>query len=179
VLQISIAIAEGFDEATSEFVASETVVLSLEHSLVSVSKWESKWEIPFLGSEDKDTEQTLDYIRMMNLGEDFPDSLFSKFSDENFKAIDKYINAKMTATWFRDQPQAPSSEIVTAELIYYWMIALAIPFDCQEWHLNRLLTLVKVCNIKNAPKDKMSSAAIAKQNHDLNAQRRSAMGTKG
>jgi hypothetical protein len=179
VLRITITTAEGFDESTSQFVDTQTVELELEHSLVSLSKWESKWEVPFLSSEDKTSEQTLDYIRMMNLGQDFPDSLFDKFTAENYKVIDTYINAKMTATWFSNEPNEKSSEVITAELIYYWMIALTIPFDCQNWHLNRLLTLVRVCNIKNAPKKKTNAAEMALRNRELNAQRRRETGSTG
>jgi hypothetical protein len=178
VLQLTIATSEDFNEATNEFVASSFVVLELEHSLVSLSKWESKWEIPFLDSTQKTDEQVLDYIRMMCLSE-FPEHIVSKITEDHSKAINTYINAKMTATWTSERKSAPNREIITAELIYYWMITLGIPFECQDWHLNRLLTLIKVCNIKNGPKKKMSQSELAQRNRDLNAQRRAETGSKG
>ena len=179
MLQLKITTAEGFDEAKSEFVSADGAVLELEHSLVSVSKWESKWEIPFLGSEAKTDDQVLDYVRMMFSGAEFPEHLLPHCTAENYTQINDYINAKMSATWFREVRQPPSQEVVTSELIYYWMIALGIPFECQNWHLNRLLTLIKVCNIKNSPDKKMSQREIAQQNRDLNAQRRRELGTSG
>ena len=179
MLQLKITTAEGFDEAKSEFVSADGDVLELEHSLVSVSKWESKWEIPFLGSEAKTDDQVLDYVRMMFSGAEFPEHLLPHFTAENYTQINDYINAKMSATWFREVRQPPSQEVVTSELIYYWMIALGIPFECQNWHLNRLLTLIKVCNIKNSPDKKMSQREIAQQNRDLNAQRQRELGTSG
>lgn len=179
MLQLTIVTEEGYDEVASKFVASDTTVLRLEHSLVSLSKWESEWELPFLGDGEKTVEQTQDYIRKMNLGEEFPENLFHSFKDSDYAAIDKYINAKMTATWFSEAQDPPSRETVTAELIYYWMISLDIPFDCQNWHLNRLLTLIKVCNLKNAPKKKMNFADIARRRSELNEQRRREMGSRG
>ena len=179
MLRLVIVTAEGFDDSTSQFVEAETAVVELEHSLVSLSKWESKWEVPFLGNQKKTTEQTLDYVRMMFSGDDFPEGLLEKFSAGNFETINAYINAKMTATTFREMRSEPNREIVTAELIYYWMIALAIPFECQHWHLERLLTLIKVCNIKNAPKDKQSAVSSAIDRRSLNEQRRKELGTKG
>lgn len=179
MLQLKITTAEGYDEATQEFVSAESEVVELEHSLVSVSKWESKWEVPFLGDEKKTDEQVLDYILMMFSGDQFPQHLLPKLTAENYAEINSYINSRMTATWFSEKKEAPSREIITAELIYYWMIALGIPFECQHWHLNRLLTLIKVCNIKNAPKKKMSNQEIAQQHRDLNAQRRAESGSKG
>jgi hypothetical protein len=179
VLRIRIVAAENFDEENSEFIPVETVDLELEHSLVSVSKWESKWEIPFLSTDNKTQEQVLDYIRMMNLKGDFPRTLFKHFSETDFQKIDDYINAKMTATTLANIKSTPSSEKVTSEIIYYWMIALAIPFECQYWHLARLLTLVQVCNRKNAPKEKLSKGQLAARNRDLNAQRRREMNSKG
>lgn len=170
---------EGFDDRTSEFVESDVIIIELEHSLVSLSKWESKWEAPFLSTESKTEEQVLDYIRMMNFRGDFPEEALPKFRAEDFDEINTYINARMSATWFSDRKAARSREVVTAELIYYWMIALGIPFECQDWHLNRLLTLVKVCNLKNAPKTKMTAAESASRNRELNAQRRQATGSKG
>lgn len=180
MLEIIIPLSEGFNEATSEFVASESLTLRLEHSLVSVSKWESKWEKPFLGQENKTEEQTLDYIRMMILGEEPDEKSFSCLTSDNIKAIDAYINSKQTATWFRErqQPVRPQ-EVITAELIYYWMIALDIPFECQSWHLNRLLTLIRICNIKNAPKEKMRRGDAAAQRRALNEQRRRETGSNG
>ena len=178
MLQIEVVTAEGFDDTTSEFVAAETVVLRLEHSLLSLSKWESKWEIPFLDTSDKTNDQVLDYIRMMCLDE-FPEGIFQKFTNKHFETINTYINAKMTATTVRDTPSRGAREIITAELIYYWMIALGIPFACQEWHLNKLLMLVKVCNLKNAPKEKMNRGEMLRRNKELNDQRRRESGSKG
>lgn len=179
MLQLKIRTEEAFDEAKNEFVSAEEVVLPLEHSLVSLSKWESKWEIPFLADKPKTDEQVLDYVIMMFSGVEFSGKLLEKLSDDNIREINDYINARMTATWFREEKQQDSGEIVTSELIYYWMIALGIPFECQYWHLNRLLTLIKVCNIKNAPKKKLSRAEAMQQQRDLNAQRRKELNSKG
>jgi hypothetical protein len=170
---------ESFNEATDEFVSAETVRFELEHSLLSLSKWESKWEIPFLSDKPKTNEQTLDYVRTMYLGNEFPEGILEKFSPGNFADIDTYINARMSATWFNDKRKEHPTEIITAELIYYWMIALGIPFECQEWHLNKLLTLIKVCNIKNSPKQKMSPQDVARQHRELNELRRQETGSRG
>ena len=179
MLQLVIKVVEGFNDETQEFVAAETAVIELEHSLVSLSKWEAKWEIPFLGDKPKTTEQVLDYVRMMSSGADFSEELLDKLSDDNVREINEYINAKMTATWFPEEHHPATGEVVTAELIYYWMITLGIPFECQHWHLSRLLTLIKVCNIKNTPQKKMSRAEVGRQQSDLNAQRRRELGTSG
>jgi hypothetical protein len=179
MLRLKVTTEEGFNETSSEFVSSDYTILELEHSLVSVSKWESKWEIPFLSTDSKSDAQTLDYVRMMFSGDEFPEHLILVLTTEHYQQINDYINAKMTATWFSEQQNAQSREIITAELIYYWMIALGIPFECQSWHLNRLLTLIKVCNIKNAPKKKLTSADAARRNREINQQRRDQMGSKG
>jgi hypothetical protein len=180
MLRLNIVITEGFDDINSQFVDGMTVTVELEHSLVSLSKWESKYEKPFLGEETHSTEQTLDYIEMMILGEIPEENALSHLSAANIKEIQAYIDAKMTATWFNEQniPKG-SREIVTAEIIYYWMITLGIPFECQNWHLNRLLTLVKVCNIKNQPKKNMNKAQSAQMQTELNRQRREATGSSG
>jgi hypothetical protein len=180
VLQIKVPLSEEFDERTSEFAVAEEVSLTLEHSLVSLSKWESKYEVPFLGPKPISHEEMLDYIRMMILGDPPPDDVVYRLSSLELNQINEYVNAKMTATWFneRDAPR-PRREIITAELIYYWMISLNIPFECQHWHLNRLLTLIRVCNLKNSPKKKMSNADAAAQQRELNALRRQQLGTTG
>jgi len=173
MLELIVSLGDGFNEETSEFVSTDVVTLKLEHSLVSLSKWEAKWEKPFLGTGDKTEEHTTDYVRMMILGESPAQEVFARISEQNYVDINNYINAKMSATWFSDsEKKTQTQEIITAELIYYWMIALGIPFECQDWHLNRLLTLIKVCNLKNAPEKQLSPQELAAQNRALNAQRR-------
>jgi hypothetical protein len=181
MLRLTIRLSpEGWDEEKEEFVEAKTQILELEHSLVSLSTWESKWCKPFLSKDAKTEEEVLDYIKIMTLTEDVDPSVYSRLSQENIKEIDNYINAPMTATTFSETKGGKGSrEIITAELIYYWMVALQIPFECQNWHLNRLLTLVRVCNIKNAPPKKHSKRETASSYAAINAARRKQLNTKG
>ena len=171
---------EGWDEEKQEFVQPEEQVLELEHSLISLSKWESKWCKSFLDNKGLTDEETIDYIKCMTLTDDVDDEVYSKLTEDNVTQINKYISAPMTATTFSNNKSGKGGrEIITSELIYYWMIALNIPFECQYWHLNRLLTLVRVCNIKNQPPKKMSRRDIMSRNAALNAQRRAQLNTTG
>ena len=174
---------EFWDEEREEFVSTPSFkeqTLQLEHSLVSLSKWESKWNKAFLSKTDKTLEETLDYIKCMTLTQNVPPEVYNNLSEENIKQINDYISAPMTATYLSEDRSARGSrEVVTSELIYYWMIALNIPFECQKWHLNRLLTLIKVCNVKNSPPKKMSKKALMSRNASLNAARKQQLNTNG
>jgi hypothetical protein len=180
VLTIIVPGEESFNEETEEFVTVGDITLELEHSLVSLSKWESKFEKAFLSETPKTEEEVLAYIEFMILTPDFPRGISSQMSSTNIEQINAYINAKMTATWFSDEPGGPrSTETITSELVYYWMTAFHIPFSCETWHFNRLLTLIRICNVKNAPEKKLSATEIAARNRRLNAERQKQLGTSG
>lgn len=181
MLQIEIPVtSEGWDEKTETFIEAKTKILQLEHSLISISKWESKWCKPFLSNKSMTLEEELDYIKCMTLTQNVEPELYNRLTPHNLDQIVKYINAPMTATTFReDKTNKGNREIVTAELIYHWMIELNIPFECRKWHLNQLLTLIKVRNIKLTPPKKRSKRDIMSQNAALNAARRQQLNSKG
>lgn len=180
MLQIEVTvIPERFDEKNGRFLEPVTKTLQMEHSLVSISKWESKWNVPFLSQKELTDEQTLDYIKFMTLTQNVKPELYNCLSSENIRQIRDYIAAPMTATTFSKEKNKGGREIITSELIYYWMITLNIPVEFQKWHLNRLLTLIRVCNIKNQPPKKMSRRELMNRNTALNAQRKAQLNTTG
>lgn len=181
MLRIKVPISpEGWDEVKQEFVDPEYAILDLEHSLVSLSKWESKWCKGFLSNKDKTDEELFDYIKCMTVTENVDPSVFDHLTKENVDSIFEYVNAPMTATYFSEEAKGKSSnEKITSELIYYWMVSFSIPFECETWHLNRLITLIRVCGIKNSPPKKMNGRDLANRNRSLNAARRSKLGTRG
>jgi hypothetical protein len=168
-----------FNEETDEIITVKEQHLQLEHSLVSLSKWESKWCKPFIKTKEKTYEETIDYYRCMTITQNVDPNVYYCLTKENQKEIDDYIDAPMTATWFNDRDSESGREIVTAEIIYFWMIDQGIPFECQKWHLNRLLTLIRVCSLKRAPKKKMSMRETMEYNNKLNEARRKAAHSKG
>lgn len=169
-----------WDESKQMFITNPGATLQLEHSLVSLSKWESKWHKPFLSKAKKSYEEIVDYIKCMTVTKNVDPEVYNHITSENMKQIDEYIEDPMTATTFSDDVSGKRNrEIITSEIIYYWMITLGIPFECRKWHLNRLLALIRVCNINNSPKKKMSASSIMARNAELNAARRKALNSKG
>ncbi len=180
MLTINVAMQEGYDREKREFVTLVGFDLNLEHSLVSLSKWESEFKKPFLSDKPKTDDQTLWYIKAMILNEEVPEDLFARLKPSHAESINEYINDSMTATWFNETAdRRRNSEVITAEIIYYWMIEFGIPVEFQHWHLNRLLTLIKVCNQKKTPPKKMSQREILQRQRELNEQRRAEHGTAG
>lgn len=176
MLHISVPGIELFDEATSTFINTKPQQLQLEHSLVSLSKWESKWHKPFLTGKQHTDEEMRSYVQCMTLTQNVDENVYKCLTVDNLLQINKYIEDPMTATTFTKRTdQHPGREQITAELIYYWMISLNIPFECQKWHLNRLLTLVQVCDRKSAPPKKMT----AQERIALNQARRAKYNTRG
>ena len=181
MIRISTPSGEIFDEKTQEFKTVEGQTVLLEHSLRSLAKWEARWKKPFLTNKEKTRAETIDYVRCMSTTPGVNPSIFDMLTDESLNKISQYINDPMTATTFseRDQHKRPSREIITAELIYYWMVALQIPFECQDWHLNKLLTLIRICEIKNQPKKKGNTREDLNRRNQLNRARKQRMGTAG
>lgn len=178
MLKIKLTLSESYDEKKQEFVTEE-YTLKLNHSLVSVHKWESKWEKPFLSPDEKNQEETLHYIECMILNDDVPENVLGYLTDEHLEEIRSHIGAKMSATWFVEKKEKPNRDVITSELIYYWMFTLTIPKECETWHLNQLLTLVRVFSEKNAPEKKMSREEQMARQRSLNAQRKAKLGSRG
>lgn len=159
--------------------------IQLEHSLISISRWEAIHKKPYLSNDEKKTpDEILDYIRCMTITPNADPHIYKFLSKENLKDIEQYINDPHTATWFNDRATGGRgskmrSEVLTSELIYYYMIANDIPWEAQKWHINRLLTLIRVCGVKNEGGGKMSKKDILSRNSALNKARRMAMGSKG
>ena len=181
MISITIPAGELYDFSKEEFIVIKDHTLLLEHSLVSIAKWESKWEKPFLGDEKKTKTEIIDYIRCMTITQNVDPVVYNFITDQNIEDVSKYIEAPMTATWFSEKNTGPviNKEVVTAEIIYYWMITFNIPVEFQKWHLNRLLTLIKVCSIKNAPKEKMRKSEILSKYKALNQARKAKLHTNG
>lgn len=182
MLTITVPETEIYDASTESFYLTKEQKLTLEHSLLSIAKWEAKWQKPFLSrhAEDKKTvEESRDYIRCMTITQNVDPMVYYALTEQNYQDIIDYMENPMTATWFPKDDKPPSREIVTAELIYYYMTALQIPFTCEKWHLNRLMTLIRVCNEKNKPPKKMSQKAIMSKNQALNMLRRQKLNTTG
>lgn len=178
MLEIELPDLEYFDSEKNEFYNIKAQTLRLEHSLISVSKWEAKWGKHFLGNRNKTNEEIIDYIRCMTLTPNVDPLTYKGLRKSDVDKIVDYIEAPMTATKFNEGKKPTPLKIITSEEIYYQMIALGIPFECQKWHINRLLTLIKVCSIRNDPK-KMGKTDILRQNSQLNKARRMAMHSKG
>lgn len=173
MLTINISGTEYWDEIHEEFITPVTGTLLLEHSLVSISKWEQKWKKPFLKDGEKRTpEEVMDYIRCMTLNKVDP-NIYNYLTTKDIHEINKYIEDPATATWFTETPTGKrNSEIVTSELIYYWMTAYNIPASYQYWHLNRLITLIRICNVKNQPEKKRSKKELLERHRSINQMRR-------
>lgn len=180
MLTVTIPSTELFDERTQEFIYVKEQNLVLEHSLKSLAKWESKWHKPFISRDDRTPEELLDYIKCMTLTQNVKNEIYDCLTVDNINQIVAYMEDPMTATTIREDPTAPKSRrVVTAEIIYYDMIALNIPFECEKWHLNRLLKLIQVCSEMNKPKKKMGRRDLMQRNRSLNNARKKQHGTRG
>lgn len=180
MLTINVPESDLWNEKTNEFIHIKACTINLEHSLVSISKWESKWCKPFLSKTPKSTEEVIDYIRCMTLTQNVDCNVYFGLGQKNMDIIDKYINSTMTATSITEKKHSRGgNEIITSELIYYWMTVLNIPVEFQKWHLNRLLMLIRVCSAKSKPPEKYSQREIMASNAALNAKRRKALNSSG
>lgn len=180
MLTITIKEIETFDEEKQEFGKHPEVILNLEHSLISLSKWESKYLKPLLSSNKITSEEILTYIQMMIVDPTIDPKVIYRCSEDDLTRVQEYMDSPESATTFGELPaRRGASEVITSELIYYWMTAFQIPFEAQHWHLNRLFSLVRICNMKNTPPQKMSKAEAAQKMRDMNAQRKKEFGTSG
>ena len=173
MLSIIVPSAEKWDERREEFVYSKPCSLRLEHSLVSISKWEANWNKPFYSKKPKTSIELLDYVKCMTITQNVDPAVYMNLTAKNLEDISKYIEAPMTATWFSDENKSKRpGRTITSELVYSWMIDFGIPFECQKWHFNRLLTLIRVCEAEHRPPKKQSRSDILRHHAKLNKQRR-------
>ena len=183
-LRITIPGGEDYDPVQNLFYTTKETTIVLEHSLVSISKWEQKWKVPFLNNKQMTREQLEDYIKCMTITQNVDPLVYLALTQDNYKAILKYMEDPMTATIINDKnlPKgAPGrgGRTITNELIYYWMSALQIPFTCEKWHINRLMTLIRVASIEQQPPKQMSKRDVMAQNKSLNAARRAKLHSRG
>jgi hypothetical protein len=179
MLKVTIPSVELFDEKQNKFSNSKEVTLILEHSLVSISKWESVWRKPFLTRDKKTKAETIDYIKCMTITQNVDPNVYNYMPQSVIDKIVGYIETPRTATIVPETAGKANRETITSELIYYWMITFNVPFECQTWHLDRLLTLIKVINLKNQPKRKGNLKDLMSHNAALNAKRKAEMKTSG
>lgn len=185
MLKVYVPEQELFDEKTNEFVNLKAVNLTLEHSLVSISKWEAIYNKPFIVNsrdDDKTNEEIFKYIECMTITQNVDPRIYKYLPASVVDQIREYIASPLSATTFTNRDnKAPSREIITSELIYYWMTAHSIPFECEKWPIQRLLNLIKICSIKNNPNGskKMSKKDLMTSNAALNAARRARSGSRG
>ena len=180
MLTITVPAKELYDAEKGEFVYTKEQTMNLEHSLVSISKWEAKWCKPFLDNKKQKTnDEMLDYVRCMTVTPNVNPYVYYALTEENLKQITEYIDAPMTATWFSDKEKRTNQKVMTSEIIYYMMIAFNIPAEYSKWHLNRLMTLIKICALENSPKKKMGKKELMSKNAALNKARRKALGSNG
>lgn len=191
MLKLTIPATELYNELTGEFIEIPETTLQLEHSLISLSKWESKWKKPFLDDQSTRTyEEMIDYIRCMTLTQNVNPDVYLGIKGSLMREVRDYIDDRMTATWISEEARKkmraknrkvlkPEKEAITSELIYYWMISLQIPFECQKWHINRLLTLIEVCNMKGEAPTKIPQQEQIRNYAALNAARKKKHHTRG
>lgn len=184
MLEIEIPNFELYDDSRNLFIPVKGRKLSLEHSLVSLSKWESIWNVPLLTELDSSKglsgEKLISYIKCMTIGKMNDETVYSGLTDFIIRQINRYIEAPMSATTFNNNARVPGRpEVLTSEVIYYRMIMYGIPFECEKWHLNRLITLIRVCSVKNSPGKKLSKAETAQRFYELNEARKKKLNTKG
>lgn len=180
MLQLKIDDASFYDERTESFLDIKGQTIQLEHSLVSISKWEAKWKKPFLSREPKTREETIDYIRFMTITQCVNPLLYTLITDEMVEKINTYIDDPMTATTIRKTEGKGSARgIITSEEVYYYMTAYQIPFEAQRWHFNRLMTLIRVCDEHNKPKKKGRVGENRANWSKVNAARRAKLGSRG
>lgn len=178
--KVEIPEREFFDEENNRFIKVPQTTLLMEHSLVSISKWESKWHIPYLSNKPKTREQTIDYLRCMTITQNVDPFLFYCIPDKELLKIKDYIENPMTATTFSDEEgKGHTKKVLTSEVLYYYMTMYNIPVEFEKWHINRLLTLIKVCSEENKPKKKIGSKKLASKYASLNAARRAKLNSKG
>lgn len=149
MLRIELLGEELYDDENEIFLYPDRIVVEMEHSLVSLSKWESKFEKPFLTQDEKTDDEIMAYIKCMIISPINAEEALSRFTNDHILMIKDYIDAKQTATWFNEKPGKKSTQTITNELVYYWMNAAGVPMECQHWHLNRLFTLLRVHSANN------------------------------
>ena len=180
MLALTIGRGEFFDEEKQQFIQAKGTVIELEHSLVSISKWEAKWKKPFLSKDPKTAEETLDYIRFMTKTQHVDPELYNSLTNEQIRTVNRYIDDPMTATKIsKTEGKGFSNRVITSEEIYYYMTAYQIPFECQRWHFNRLMTLIRICDEKNKPKKNIPRGDLGRRTRGLNAARRARYGSRG